>query len=612
MLYKPQRRKSDGFGNAVLAFFRWFFIIAGVWTILIIFGIGMLIAYPPKHPGPAIHASSAILTYTFKGTLTETADNPSFGGPLLHGSPTFGEIIDNLNAAVKDPEVKGFVARLQDESLTPAQLQELRDTLLKFRDAHKPTYIYADDYGGASSAMGAYYLASSFSQVWLQPVGEVEMNGVAAEVPFIKDTLDKIGVEPEFSHKGKYKSFPETFTLNGMSPANREMTTGMVNDLADQLIAGIAADRHLKADDVKKLMDDAPYNAEESLRLGLVDKLGYYEQMLEEAKRKAGEEGAHINSGAELSGTRSLLDYDPKPVKTATKIALITGAGDIVASSSSGSDMAADKIAKAFEQARTDKSVAAVVLRIDSPGGSPEAAETIRHAIKETQQDKVRVLKNGQRVVVRPGKPVIISMSGYAASGGYWIASAGDKIVAEPATLTGSIGVFGGKFVLAGLWQKLGVHWDSISVGANAEMFSSNTHFTDKQLARFESLLDGIYQAFIERVAQGRHLTPQQVEAVAEGHVWTGRQAKDRGLVDELGGLDKAVALAKEAAKLNPAKDYQLKHFPAEENPIEALMKMVSGDDDSVSIQKLFHLTAADFLKALQAEAVAEPRMQVR
>jgi len=612
MLYKPQRRKEDGFKNAVLGFFKWFFIIAGVWTILIIFGIGMIIAFPPKHHGPAIQASNAILTYTFKGTLTETADNPSFGGPLLHVSPTFGEIIDNLNAAVKDPEVKGFVARLQDESLTPAQLQELRDTLLKFHDAHKPTYIYADDYGGTSSAMGAYYLASSFSQVWLQPVGEVEMNGVAAEVPFIKDTLDKIGVEPEFSHKGKYKSFPETFTLNGMSPANREMTTGMVNDLADQLIAGIAADRHLKADDVRKLVDGAPYNAEESLKLGLVDKLGYYEQMLEEAKRKAGEDGARANNGAEMSGTRSLLEYDPTPVKTATKIALITGAGDIVASSDSGSDMAADKIAKAFEQARTDKSVAAVVLRIDSPGGSPEAAETIRHAIKETQQDKVRMI-NGRRIVMRPGKPVIISMSGYAASGGYWIASAGDKIVAEPATLTGSIGVFGGKFVLAGLWQKVGVHWDSISVGANAEMFSSNTHFTDKQLAHFESLLDDIYQAFIERVSQGRHLTPQQVEAVAEGHVWTGRQAKERGLVDELGGLDKAVALAKTAAKLDPAKDYEIKHFPAEENPIEVLMKMVSGDDDdSVSIQQLFHLTAADFLKAIQAEAVDAPRMQLR
>jgi len=585
MIYNPQRRQEDGFRSRVLGFFKWMFIIAGVWTMLGVFSLVLMIIWPPKHVTST--PDKYILTYTFKDKLAEVAEGPSLSAPLLHDQHTFGEVIQNLTDAAKDPSVKGFVAKLEDEGMSPAQLQELRDTLTIFRAAGKSAYIYADSYGGS---MGAYYLASSFGQVWLQPVGDVAMNGVAAEVPFFKGILDKAGVDAEFSRKGTYKSFPESFTLTGMSPANREMTTGMVNDLAGQFIAGIAASRGMEPGAVKQLINDAPFSGEEALKLKLIDKLGYYDQMLEEAKRKVG-----IKSEG---GTLALQDYDfPNAPKTKMKIALIVGAGDIV-SYGEGNDMAADKIAKAFELARKDKHVVAVVFRIDSPGGSPEAAETIRHAIMETQQK---------------GKPVIVSMSGYAASGGYWIAAPADKIVAEPATITGSIGVFGGKFVFAGLWQKLGVNWDSVAVGNNAEMFSVNTHFTAAQREKFEGLLDGIYKAFITRVAEGRHMTPAQVEAVAEGHVWTGSQAKQRGLVDELGGLDKAVALAKVAAKINPTQNIALKHFPEKETPFEIIFKIISGDEDSnASIMSLIGISAGDIAKSLQAAVLSVPEMQVR
>ena len=588
-MYAPQRRQGDGFIKRVLAIFKWFFIVMGVWATLSMASFVALMIWPPHH---VAMASKYLLTYTFKDKLSETADGPSLSA--LRQAPTFGELIERLTVAAADPHVKGFVAKLQDVSLSPAQLQELRDTLVKFRAAGKPTYIYADSYGGSRSGMGAYYLASAFGQIWLQPVGDLSMNGVAAEIPFFKGILDKVGVEAEFSRKGTYKSFPESLTLNSMSPANREMTTGLVNDLASQIVAGIAATRGMTPESVKQLVDGAPYSGEDALKLKLIDKQGYYDMMLAGAKRKAG-----LSDDNEKDGTLALQDYIPNKAREAkTKIALIIGEGDIVSYGDVSDGMSADKIAAAFEDARKDKQVAAVVFRVNSPGGSPSASETIRHAIMQTQQK---------------GKPVIVSMGGYAASGGYWISAPADKIVAEPATITGSIGVFGGKFVLAGLWQKLGVHWDSVAAGNNAEMFSSNKPFTAAQRERFEAMLDNIYKSFVTRVAQGRHMTPAQVEAVAEGHVWTGRQAKEKGLVDELGGLDKAVALAKVAAKIKPDQYVPLRLFPEKQTPIEMIYKMVSGDaDSSVSILSLIGLDAASILKSLQTEILNTPQIQVR
>ena len=590
MIYAPQRRQGDGFIKRVLGIFKWFFIVMGVWITLSMASVVALMIWPPHH---VAMASKYLLTYTFKDRLVETAGAPSFSAPL-HQAPTFGELIERLTVAAADPRVKGFVAKLQDVSLSPAQLQELRDTLVKFRSAGKPTYIYADSYGGSHSGMGAYYLASAFGQIWLQPVGDLSMNGVAAEIPFFKGILDKIGVEAEFSRKGTYKSLPESLTLNTMSPANREMTTGLVNDLASQIVAGIAATRGMTPESVKQLVDGAPYSGEDALKLKLIDKQGYYDMMLSGAKRKAG-----LGDDSEKEGTLALQDYVPNKAQEAkTKIALIIGEGDIVSYGDVNGGMSADKIAAAFEDARKDKQVAAIVFRVNSPGGSPAASETIRHAIMQTQQK---------------GKPVIVSMGGYAASGGYWISAPADKIVAEPATITGSIGVFGGKFVLAGLWQKLGVHWDSVAAGSNAEMISSNKPFTAAQRERFEAMLDNIYSSFIARVAQGRHMTPAQVEAVAEGHVWTGRQAKDKGLVDELGGLDKAVALAKAAAKIKPDQYVPLRLFPEKQTPIEMIFKMISGDtDSSASVLSLIGLDTTGILKSLQAEVLNVPEMQVR
>jgi len=389
-----------------------------------------------------------------------------------------------------------------------------------------------------------------------------------------------------------------------MSAPHREMMTGLIDDLAGQIVAGIAADRKMSPDRVRQIVNGAPYNDTEALRLKLVDRVGYYDQALEESMAKAagagivGLQGYSFTSGTinlNLGVTGFISKFfrktDPAyATRNKSKIALIFGAGDIVSYKNKvyagfgESGMSADKIVAAFEAAEKDNAIAAVVFRVDSSGGSPVAAETIRRALMRVQQK---------------GKPVIVSMSGYAASGGYWIAAPADKIVAQPATITGSIGVFGGKFVLAQLWEKIGVNWDSVSSGDNARMWSVNAPFTGREKARFEAMLDNIYESFIVRVMAGRKMTREQVLAVAEGYVWTGRQAKEKGLVDELGGLDTAIELARTAAKLPPGQEVHIERFPAPKSTLELFIQLAT---EGVSLAPNISIRAEDILRGLKAE----------
>jgi len=421
-------------------------------------------------------------------------------------------------------------------------------------------------------------------------------------------------VEAQFVHKGIYKSAPESLTETGMSAPHREMMTGLVGDLSEQIVAGISADRRMTAEEVRGIIDGAPYSDSEALQLKLVDKTGYYDQMLDEAKAKAGKDAKTVKlldyslvaeemkPGKGMAALAGKIFRKNEPSGRQPKIALIIGDGEIVSYKGNPQGvfgepgMSADKIVEAFEDAEKDKDVAAVVFRIDSPGGSPAAAESIRHAIMKVQQK---------------GLPVIVSMGGYAASGGYWIATPADKIVAEPASITGSIGVFGGKIVLAQLWKKLGVNWESVSVGDHARMWSPNAAFSPQEKARFDSMLDSIYEAFIAHVMEGRKMTRAQVLAVAEGRVWTGRQAKEKGLVDELGGLDKAVELAKAAAKLPPTEEIPVERFPAPKSPLEMFVELAT---EGVSVMPVINIGADDVLRGLGADigVLKAPVMQLR
>lgn len=613
-----QRRKDDRLPARILAFFKRFFMVIGIACfisfVFFLATLNKLVNYtPPSLP------DRMLLTYTFESGLGEVVTKPSFNQPLLRPATTFHEIVMDIRKAARDDKVKGFVARIKDMNLEPAQIQELRRAIAEFRAAGKFAYVFSDDIGGFSSGMGDYYLAGAFDQIWLQPVGAVSINGLAIEVPFLKGVMDKVGVAAEFSHQGIYKSAPESLTMTGMSAPHREMMSSIVADLADQMAVDLAADRKMTVEAFRAIIDKGPYTDQEALDLKLVDKLDYYGEMMATAKRKAGglddkevvplgrysflADTIELNQGVSGFVSKFLRKSDPVTVtKDKAKIALVFGSGTIVPYTSKSKagfgegGMSADKIVAAFSDVQKDEDVVAVVFRVDSPGGSPVAAESIRRAIIETQ---------------KKGKKVIVSMGAYAASGGYWIATPADKIVAEAATLTGSIGVFGGKFVFADLWEKLGLRWESITAGDHAEMWSSNKGFSAPERARFEAMMKNIYDGFIARVMEGRKMTREEALAVAEGRVWTGRQAKEKRLVDELGGLDRAIAIAKEASGIPQDQLLPIERFPKQKSTLELFLSLAT--EGAVAAPKL---NVRDLLTAVQAAMVEEslsvPRIEWR
>lgn len=548
-------------------FFRRFFMAMGIlFCVLAVFAAIAAARLSPSIP------NKILLTYTFTPALGQTEARPALSGPLLRAPVILEDVTRAIHAAAADSRVRGFAAKIDGLNLSPAQVQELRDAILKFRNAGKFAYVYADTYGGMGEGMGAYYLAAAFDAIWLQPVGMVAVNGMAAQIPFARDLLDKIGAEADFSHKGKYKSAPESLTSNRIGAANREMMTSIVGDLSAQMFSDIAKDRGFNLHALMGMRDQSPFGEKQALELKLVDQIGYADEMKDAAEKKAGlsAEESTVNLAQYIEERRSA------ELRTAgssdKKIALVYGTGEIVPTEGAGGafgdgGMSAAKISEAFESVLKDDAVAAVVFRIDSPGGSPAAAETIRRVVMRAQKS---------------GKPVVVSMSGYAASGGYWIAAPADKIVAQPGSLTGSIGVFGGKIVLAKLWDKIGLHWDTIAEGSNATMWSANSKFSSQERARFDSLLDGTYESFLQRVMEGRKMTREQAAAVAEGRVFTGRQAKENGLVDMLGGLDDAAAEARKLAGLDGRKAAPLVSYPPEKSRLELLSAFLVGEEQAI------------------------------
>jgi protease-4 len=459
-----------------------------------------------------------------------------------------------LDAAGRDDRVKGIVIRLGHGEIGMARIQELRDALLGFRQHGKAATCFAEDFGEAGNGTLHYYLASACDEIWLQPSGELGLVGFTLDTPFLKDALDKLGIVAQMDHREEFKGAVNSLTASAMPAPQRENMQRLVDSWIEQVAQGIGEQRHLAAPDVRALIDRGPLQAKDAVAAKLVDKLGYRDEADAAAASRA--------SGADRL---SLADYAaavPDPPSDAPHIALVYGVGPIQLggdedSTLGSSMMAADATAKALADAIDDPAVKAVVLRIDSPGGSYVAADVIWR-----QVDRAR----------RQNKPVVVSMGDVAASGGYFIAAPARAIVADPGTLTGSIGVFGGKIVLQGLWQKLGIGWDGVQAGTNAGIDSANRPFTPEGWQHLEATLDRIYADFLARVAAGRKLAPDATRAVAKGQIWTGLDARERGLVDELGGLSTAIRLARGAAGIEPGSPVVIAPFPAPEGGLELLL----------------------------------------
>ncbi|WP_048630061.1 signal peptide peptidase SppA [Mycolicibacterium aurum] len=476
------------------------------------------------------------------------------GRPLL-----LRETVAALHRAAEDPRVAGLIARVQIDAAPPGPVQELRDAILAFT-AKKPSLAWAETYPGTLS----YYLASAFGEVWMQPSGTVGLVGFATSALFLRDALDKLGVEAQFVARGEYKSAANLFTQDRYTEPHREADAALVNGLRAQVWDAVAASRGIDVTALDALADRAPLLREDAVTAGLVDRIGFRDEVYARIAEMTGAEGVSPETGdADGEGAPPRLYLAryaraKKPsvpgVKSHPKIAVVTVAGAIVSGRGGrqmppmgGANSGGDTIAAALRQAAADDDVVAVVLRVDSPGGSVTGSETIWREVVRTRER---------------GKPVVASMGGVAASGGYYVSMAADAIVANPGTITGSIGVVTGKFIARDLKDRLGVGSDSVRTNANADAWSINAPFTEEQHAQVVAEADLFYTDFVQRVADGRNMSVDAVEQVARGRVWTGADALERGLVDELGGLRVAIRRAKALAGIDEDAKAVIENLP--------------------------------------------------
>ena len=521
---------------------------------------------------------------------------------------TIRQITMALDKAAKDKRIKGFVLSVNGGVIGISHIQELRDSLQRFRKSGKFAYIYAPSYEG--QGVGLYYLATAFEEIWMQPLGVVSIPGIQAEVPFAKGALDKLGVEPQFFQRKEYKSVFESFKSDTMSDESREVLESVLDSIGGRIASEVSRSRGIEEDMFVKLVSLGLFTGNEALEHRLIDRLGYPNDLTAQIKLRTGHkviapeqnerDAVQENMVETLDGFENLpmpeasvseqtasvirADEIPDPaydvsfinvhdylhiLKTKTvpesqntdKIALIYAVGNIMQSSNGHGDgvIAADDMSGYIMQAADDPEIGAIVLRVVSPGGSPTASETILHAIQYAQK------KN---------KKVVVSMGAVAASGGYWISTYADRIFALPSTFTGSIGVAGGKIALEDFWPKLGIHWDYVSWGDNAGMWSMNQPFNATGTERMNYLMDYIYDEFTTRVSEGRGIPVARVDKIARGRVWTGDQALRVGLVDEIGGLDQALDYAASLVGGVDRYHVNIKIMPKAQTAIEQLLSL--------------------------------------
>lgn len=449
--------------------------------------------------------------------------------------PRLRTILRTLHEAGDDDAVRGLVVKVGG-GLPWAVVQELRAGLRGFAASGKPTLAWAESLGEGGGGTADYVLATAAGEIWLQPSGELGLTGVAAETTFLRGALDKLGVEPQLDRRHEYKNAADRITQTGFTPAHREAMDRIVESAWEYAVAEIAAARGLAPAEVERLAATAPLGAEDARDAGLIDRIGYRDEVYAHARETA---GADVDL---LFADR----WSPRPRRAAALVnrrrgyvALVDAHGDIVAGRSRqtprGRQIGSDTVSAALRAVRRDERAKAVLLRVDSPGGSAVASDTIWREV-----DLVR----------RAGTPVVVSMGAVAGSGGYYIACPADVIVAQPGTITGSIGVLGGKAVVSGLLEKLGLGTGAVEHGGSARMFSARRGFSDDERERLGRMLDRIYEQFLERVAAGRSMSRDAVHEVARGRVWSGSDAAGNGLVDVLGGLRDAAGIARDRAGL--------------------------------------------------------------
>jgi protease-4 len=490
--------------------------------------------------------SKTILEANFEQAFMEDVPDTPSAQLMLTDRQTLRDVVDAIDRGASDDRVVGMIAKIGAAPMGMAQTQEIRDAVERFRAHKKFAVAYAETFGEFGPGNGAYYLATAFDHIYLQPSGDIGLTGIIMESPFIKGTLSKLGVTFHGDHRYEYKNALNFYTETKYTGPHKEAMTAIMTSWFNQMKDGICQARQIAPDKFQSLVDAGPYLGKEAVAAKLVDAVAYRDEVYGDVKSKAGD-------GAELLYLDKYLRRAGRPHDRGKTVALVFGVGGVTRGKSDydpvqgSQNMGSDTVAGAIRAAAEDKDVKAILFRVDSPGGSYVASDTIWREVVRARQ---------------AGKPVIVSMGNLAGSGGYFVAMAADKIVAEPGTITASIGVLGGKMLTSGLWDKAGLSWDEVHQGENATMFTGTHDFTPAEWGRFQAWLDRVYMDFTGKVAEGRKLPKEKVLEIAKGRIWSGQDAKNLGLVDELGGYDTALKLAKKAAGVPESDDVKIVVFP--------------------------------------------------
>ena len=554
----------------------------GIWLVITLIvlavaisGIGLIATAFYVGRGPQV-ASNSVLVLRVSGDLGEV-DSGGLVESFFEAPPTVRSVVEALRKAKVDRRVTSVVIRPTGTAALWGKVQEIRDAIVDFKSSTKPIVGFLE-YGGEQE----YYLASACDKVFLMPAASLDLTGMASYELFLRGTLDKIGAYPDALHIGEYKTASNTFTERTYTPAHREMAESLNRDLYDQLLKGLAAGRQKTEQEVRQLIDHGPFLPEDAVRAGLVDDLAYEDELDDKVQLAKG-------------SLKFLEHHDYRAVSLGSlglnrgpRIAVVYAVGIISSGESSydspqGDVVGSDTIVRYLRKARADDSIKAIVLRVDSPGGSAIASDVIWREVQLT----------------RAVKPVIASMSDVAASGGYYISMPAHKIVAEPATLTGSIGVVMVKFVIDGTLKKLGLNMESVSSGRYATLYSPIRPFNPEERAKVFEQMQATYDAFVEKAAQGRNTTPEKIDAIAQGRVWTGQQAKRLGLVDELGGLERALALAKDQAKIARDSEVEIVVYPPRRSLYESLANPFGAMERGAAMAALLGITDHRAFQAL-------------
>ena len=532
--------------------------LVGIATLLSLVGVVLLYVFSSR--GPAV-PDRALLVVRPGGELLEVVPDDVVGQVLGREASTVRGFTESLRKAKRDPRVTGVLLLPSTLELPYwAKVQELRDAILDFRESGKAVVAFLE-YGGDRE----YYLASAADRVLLLPTSPLDLAGIASYEIFFRGALDKVGAYPDFLQIGAYKTAVNQFTQRELTPAHREMSESINRDLYEQIVGGIAEARRRSAEDVRALLDNGPFAPDAALRAGLIDDLAYFDELEERVAELASE--TESSSRIEESDYRKVTPRS-LGIRPQSRIALLYVSGVIASGRSSrdainGAVVGSETIVEQIRRIRADDSIDAVVLRVDSPGGSAVASDVIWRELTVTRERQ-------------PSRPLVASMSDLAASGGYYVSMAAEVIVAQPATLTGSIGIFSGKIAIGEALAKMGVTTATVQSGRNASLSSPFAPFTPEQRAKVMEYMGVFYDTFIEKAAEARGTTPEAIDALAQGRVWTGQQARERGLVDALGGLDTAIAIAKLRAGISEDDDVELVVYPPSRTLYEVLTQQLA------------------------------------